>query len=131
LKKSTKDCPRVFSSKKHSKNRSIVNRCVTTTRPGPSDRAKNQPICQGVARFLAICFGPDIDENVFAKVSLFVGTTITSPSSMVQSRMDHGWQMRKNRKRFISLVPVPESFWWWREKIKSANRLNLVFCRLV
>jgi hypothetical protein len=80
-----------------SKNRSIVNCGDAVSRPGLSDRAKNQPICQGVGRFLAICFGPDIDEKVKAKASLFFGTTIASPSVPRLCTPRGGWQMRKNR----------------------------------
>jgi hypothetical protein len=67
-------------------------------RPTAFDREKNQPICQGVARFLAICFGPDIDEKAKAKASLFFGTTIASPSPTRIWTPQGGWQMRKNRQ---------------------------------
>jgi hypothetical protein len=45
-----------------------------------------------------ICFGPDIDEKVKAKASLFFGTTIASPSPSLLWTPQGGWQMRKNRQ---------------------------------
>jgi hypothetical protein len=57
------------------KNRSIVSCDDVVSRVGCPDRAKNQPICQGIGRFLAICFDHDIDEKSIPKVSLFFVTT--------------------------------------------------------
>jgi hypothetical protein len=82
---------------KHLKNQCFTIKSILSARPSLSDRAKNQPICQGVARFFTICFGPDIDEKMKAKVSLFFGTTIASPSPSLLRTPRSGWQMRKNR----------------------------------
>jgi hypothetical protein len=58
-----------------SKNRSIISCGVMAVKVGSLDRAKNQPICHDVGRFLAICFGPDIDEMIECIASLFFVTT--------------------------------------------------------
>jgi hypothetical protein len=79
------------------KNRSTLQIPHTASGPVSFDRAKNQPICQVVARFFTICFGHDIDENAKGKASLFFGTTILSPSPSLLWTPRGSWQMRKNR----------------------------------
>jgi hypothetical protein len=87
----------IFDPKKTLINHNTLTRPHAAGRPGSFDRAKNQPICRGVGRFFTICFGPDIDEKVKAKASLFFGTTIASPSPSLLWTSRGGWQMRKNR----------------------------------